>query len=280
MVTADLFGIGDMLSHEFMRNAFLAGTAIAVASGLTGYFLVLRSQLFTADALSHVAFAGALAALAWGLDVRIGLFASVVAVSLLLGALGRRGYADDVVIGSVFVWVLGLGVLFLSLFTAHRATSDSTAGVRVLFGSIFGLDRGRTLTAVAVAAVVVAALIVSGRPLLYASVDEGVAAARGVPVGLLGYGFLVVVGLTSAEATQAVGALLLLALLAAPASAAQRMTARPYAAFALSAGLAVGGLWTGLVVSYAAPTLPPSFTIVSVLAAVYAGTVLTQRVRR
>src|SRR5205823_11714212 len=101
-VLADVFGIGEMLSHTFMRNAFVAGTAIAAASGLAGYFLVLRSQVFTADALSHVTFTGAVAALAIGLDVRVGLFASVVLVSLLLGALGRRGRADDVVIGSVF----------------------------------------------------------------------------------------------------------------------------------------------------------------------------------
>ena len=117
IVLADVFAVGEMLAQPFMRNAFLAGTAIALASGLVGYFLVVRSQVFTADALSHVTFTGALAALAFGVDVRIGLFASVIAVSLLLSALGREGRADDVVVGSVFVWILGLGVLFLSLFT-------------------------------------------------------------------------------------------------------------------------------------------------------------------
>ena len=159
MIVADLFGIGDMLSHEFMRNAFVAGTAIAMASGLVGYFLVLRSQVFTGDALSHVAFTGALGALAVGIDLRIGLFASVVAVSLLLGALGQRGRADDVVIGSVFVWILGLGVLFLSLFTTSRATGNSTAGVSVLFGSIFGLSNGRTATAAFIAVAVTFAIV-------------------------------------------------------------------------------------------------------------------------
>ena len=64
-----------------MRNAFLAGTAIAAASGLVGYFVVLRSQVFSADALSHVAFAGALAALAIGVDPRVGLFGATVLVA-------------------------------------------------------------------------------------------------------------------------------------------------------------------------------------------------------
>ena len=269
MLTADIFGIGDMLSHDFMRNAFLAGTAIAAVSGLIGYVVVLRNQVFTGDALSHVAFTGALAALAAGIDLRIGLFVATVAVALVMAGLGERGVADDVVIGGVFAWILGLGVLFLSLFTSHRATANSTAGVSVLFGSIFGLDHERTIVAVVIALVVGAAAIAVARPLLFATVDAAVATARGVPVRALGFGFLVLVGVTAAEATQAVGALLLLALLAAPGAAAQKITARPYTAIALSAALAIAGVWIGLGVSYRVDNLPPSFTIVAALTAMY-----------
>ena len=251
-----------------MTYALIAGSAIALASGLVGYFLVLRSQLFTGDALSHVAFTGALGALAVGYDARVGLFVGTVVVALLLGALGSRGRADDVVIGGVFAWVLGLGVLFLSLYTSSSASAESSGGVSVLFGSIFGLDSSRTWVAVGVAAVVCGCLGVIARPLLFASVDEAVAAARGVPVRASGYAFLVLVGLTAAEAAQAVGALLLLGLLAAPAGAAHRLTARPLLALGLSGALAVVMTWTGLWVSYAAPTLPPSVAIVG------AGTVL------
>ena len=132
-----------MLAHEFMRNAFLAGTAIALACGLVGYFVVLRSQVFAGDAFSHVAFTGALAAAAAGVDIRLGLFAATILVAVGLGLLGERSRADDVVIGSVFAWILGLGVLFLSIFTASASGSNGTAAVRVLFGSIFGLSRLR-----------------------------------------------------------------------------------------------------------------------------------------
>ena len=257
-----------------MTYALVAGTAIALASGLVGYFLVLRSQLFTGDALSHVTLTGALGALAAGYDPRVGLFVGAVAISLLLGALGSRGRADDVVIGGVFAWVLGLGVLFLSIFTSSRASANSSAGVSVLFGSILGLNASRTTLAVIVAGVVCAGLVVIGRPLLFASIDEAVAAARGVPVRALGYAFLVLVGLTAAEAAQAVGALLLLGLLAAPAGAAQRLTARPLLAFWLSGGLAVGMMWAGLWLSYAAPSLPPSFAIVGVATVLYLAVLL------
>ena len=220
-----LVGLAHLWSHDFFRHALVAGTAVGLCSGLVGYFVVLRSQVFTGDALSHVAFTGALAALAFGFDLRLGLFVATIGVALGLGLLGPRARADDVVIGSVFAWVLGLGVLFLSIFTTERATGNSAAGTSVLFGSIFGLDANRTLVAVLVALGVCLALLAIARPLLFASVDAAVAAARGVPVTALGFGFLALVGATAAEATQAVGALLLLGLLAAPAGIAQRLTA-------------------------------------------------------
>ena len=78
------------ISQPFMQHAFLAGSGIALASGLVGYFVVLRAQVFTGDALSHVAFTGALAALAAGLDARVGLFALAIAVGLLMGAIGPK----------------------------------------------------------------------------------------------------------------------------------------------------------------------------------------------
>src|ERR1700760_720738 len=106
-----------MFAQEFVRNAWLAGTAIALASGLVGYFVVLRAQVFAGDALSHVAFTGALAAAAAGIDPRIGLFAATIAVALVLGEIGERASADDVTIGIVFAWILGLGVFFLALFS-------------------------------------------------------------------------------------------------------------------------------------------------------------------
>jgi zinc/manganese transport system permease protein len=263
-----------------VTNALIAGTAIALASGLVGYFLVLRRQLFTGDALSHVAFTGALGALAAGYDPRLGLFVGAVTVSLLLGLLGSRGRADDVVIGGVFAWVLGLGVLFLSMYTSSSASATSSGGVSVLFGSILGLDSTRVATAVVVGVVVCGGIAAIGRPLLFASIDEAVAAARGVPVRALGYGFLVLVGLTAAEAAQAVGALLLLGLLAAPAGAAHRLTARPMVAFALSGALAVAMMWAGLWISYAAPKLPPSFAIVGVATVLYLAVLLATSRRR
>jgi hypothetical protein len=118
------------------------------------------------------------------------------------------------------------------------------------------------------------------RPLLFASIDESVAAARGVPVRLLGVGFLALVGAAAAEATQAVGALLLLGLLAAPAATALLLTARPYLGLVISAGLGVAEIWAGLALAYAAPSLPPSFAIIAVATAAYLAAYGGYRFRR
>jgi zinc/manganese transport system permease protein len=262
-------GLGHMFELPFLRYAFLAGTAIALATGLVGYFVVLRGQVFTGDALSHVAFTGALAALAAGVGLLLGLYVACVAVALAMAALGTRGRADDAVIGSVFAWVLGLGALFLTIYTTSSSGTDATSGVNVLFGSIFGLSSGQALSNGFISLGVVLAMAAIGRPLLFSSVDEAVADARGVPVRALGFMFLGVVGVTAAAASQAVGALLLLGLLAAPAGAALRLTARPFRAMWISAAISVVSMWVGLTIAYAAPSVPPSFSILAVATGFY-----------
>jgi zinc/manganese transport system permease protein len=269
-----------MFGHEFMRNAFLAGTPIALACGLVGYFVVLRAQVFAGDALSHVAFAGALAAAAFGIDVRVGLFAATVLVAVGMGGLGERARADDVVIGSVFAWILGLGALFLSIFTSNASgTSSGTGGVRVLFGSIFGLSVGEARLAAAIGLGACVAIVGVARPLLFASLDPDVAGARGIRVRALGLAFLAVLGVVAAEATQAVGALLLLGLLAAPAGAARLLTTRPYAGLALSGLLGLASMWIGLTLSYTIGSLPPSSAIVATAVAIYAAAAAAAQVR-
>ena len=260
-----------MLTQEFVRNALVAGSAIAVASGAVGYFVVLRAQVFAGDALSHVAFTGVLAAALAGINLQVGLFAATVAVALLFAALGDRLQADDVAIGVIFAWVLGLGVLFLYLFNRTAGTNGVIAS-RALFGSIFSLTAHQTEVAVLIAAGVAASLAWIARPLLYATIAPQSAAARGVPVGILGGAFLVLLGVDAGEATQAVGALLLLGLIAAPAGAALRLTANPMHGLRLSVGFGLASIWGGGTAAYLIPTLPPSSAIIGVAVAIYAVT--------
>jgi zinc/manganese transport system permease protein len=270
-----------MFSQEFMRNALLAGTFVALACGVSGWFVVLRGQIFAGDALSHVAFPGALAAAAAGIDERIGLFLATIGVGAGIGALGRgalaRGGAgaagsspaDDTAIGTVFTFILGLGVFFLARLSISSSGGSGIQAAHTLFGSIFGLGPGEALLAAAVGLAATLAIVAIARPLLFVSVAPEVAAARGVPTRLLGIGFLALLGVVAAEATQAVGALLLLGLLAAPAAAAHRLSARPFAGVALAGLFAVGAMWGGLAFAYAVPSVPPSTAIVTLAVGIY-----------
>jgi len=276
-----------MFSQEFMRNALLAGTFIALACGISGWFVVLRGQVFAGDALSHVAFPGALAAAAAGVDERVGLFGATIAVGAGIGLLGQRSFAGgrgtagaapagDTAIGAVFTFVLGLGVFFLTLFSTSSGGGSGIQAAHTLFGSIFGLGSGEARLAAAVGLAAVLATLAIARPLLFASVSPDVAGARGVPTRLLGIGFVMLLGVVAAEATQAVGALLLLGLLAAPAAAAHRLAGNPYAGIALGGLLAVAAMWAGLALGYAIPGLPPSTAIVTIAVGIYYASTLVR----
>ncbi len=270
-----------MLSHEFMRNALLAGTFVALACGVSGWFVVLRGQVFAGDALSHVAFPGALAAAAAGIDERVGLFVATIAVGAAIGALGRgvlaRGGttaagaspADDTAIGTIFTFILGLGVFFLARLSLSPAGGSGIQGAHTLFGSIFGLSSGEARLAAVIAIAATLSTAAIARPLLFASLAPDVAAARGVPTRALGIGFLALLGVVAAEATQVVGALLLLGLLAAPAAAAHRIARGPAAGVAIAALLAIAAMWGGLAFAYAVPSVPPSTAIVALAVGAY-----------
>jgi zinc/manganese transport system permease protein len=264
-----------MLGQEYMRNALLAGGFIALACGVCGWFVVLRGQLFAGDALSHVAFPGALAAAAAGIDVRIGLFAATIAAGVAIallarGALAARGaragaatLSDDADIGVLFTFVLALGLFFLTRFSLGSGAGAGIQAARTLFGSIFGLSAGEARLAAILAAGALLAMALIARPLLFASIAPELAGARGVPTRLLSVGFMALLGVVVAEATQAVGALLLLGLLAGPAGAAQRLRVPSWAGAALAAGLALIAMWGGLALSYYVPSLPPSTAVIT-----------------
>jgi zinc/manganese transport system permease protein len=267
-----------MFSHEFVRNAYLSGTFIALACGVVGWFVVLRAQVFAGDALSHVAFVGTIAAALAGVNQQLGLVVATLAVAGVMASLGRRAQADDVVIGIVFAWILGLGVLLITLLSTSAQGGQGTITISALSGSIFGLSAAAARVAAAVGILVTVAVGAAFRPLLFSSLDPELAMVRGVPVRALGVAFLGALALVTAESTQAVGALLLLGLLAAPAGAAHRLTDRPHLGIVVSALIAVSVMWAGLALSYAIASLPPSSAIIGLAAAAYGATALVVRV--
>jgi zinc/manganese transport system permease protein len=238
---------------------------LSIVAGLVGYFVVLRHQAFAGESLSDVAFTGALGGAALGINPFMSLIVTTVVVALAMGGFGERLRGRDVAIGTVLAWVLGLGVFFLSLFTAHvSGTGTGFSGVTVLFGNILGTSTDEVRTLALVSGVAILALLLMARPLLFASLDPDVAAVHGVPVRALGFGFMVLLAVTVSEATLAVGALLVFALLLLPAAIAHQIVSRPFAALALSAGLAVAFTWLGIAIGFY--TGYPSSVCISLLA--------------
>jgi zinc/manganese transport system permease protein len=249
--------------YAFMQHAYTAGAIVAIVAGVVGYFVVLRSLSFAGHALSHIGFAGATGAVALGVSPIYGLLVFTVGGAVGMGALGKRIYGRDVVIGIVLAWMLGLGVLFLSLYSGY-----ATEAYALLFGEILGISQTNVVVTLVAGVVTLAAIAIIFRPLLFASVDSDVAEARGVPVRLLSILFMVVLAISVSEAVQVVGVLLIFALLVTPPAIAERLTARPGRSIALSVLLALLFTWVGLFVSFYLP-YPVSFFITTLAFVTY-----------
>jgi len=250
-----------LLQFEFMRNAYVAGTAAAIVAGVVGYFVVLRSLSFAAHALTQIGFAGATGALAASVNPVYGLLLINGAGAALIGALGRRQRGRDVVVGVVQSAGLGLGLLFLALYRAPEA-------VPVLVGDVLGISANQVLITVICSAAIVVAVALVFRPLLFSSLDEEIAEARGVRIGLMSVLLLFILAVTTSVAAPIVGVLLTFALLVGPAATAALLSSRPGRAVALSVALSVAYIWVGLAVSYWVD-FPPSVFVTGMAFAGY-----------
>jgi zinc/manganese transport system permease protein len=251
--TASLDPVADfnqLTAYPFMVNALEAGTIVAVMAGVVGWFMVLRRQTFAGHSLSVMAFPGATGALLIGMSAAVGYFLSTSLAALAIAAAagvrsqGNRGQ-ESAITGAVQAFGLACGFLFLSLYQGVLGNYES-----LLFGSFLGITSGQVLALAAVAGATLLLMAGAGRPLLFASLDESVARARGVPTRALGLGFLVLLGLAVAETAQITGALLVFALLVAPAATAQLITPRVGLGLALSVLLGVLIAWVGLALAY------------------------------
>jgi zinc/manganese transport system permease protein len=310
--------IGALFEYQFMVNAFEAGTIVAVMAGVVGWYMVLRRQSFAGHTIAVMSFPGAAGAALVGAPSALGYYLACGIAALTIGRSGRSGRSghrggawrsggawrwrsggsghrggawrsggarragsagirgrsgESAAIGVVQVAGLALGFLFLSLYSGVLEQLET-----LLFGTFLGIDRNEVLTLLIVAVVVLAALAIVGRPLLLASLDSELARARGLPVGALDVGFLLILGFAVAATSQITGALLVFALLVAPPAAAQVLTPRPGLSLALSIAFALLVTWVGLGISYFS-IYPLGFFVTSLGFGLYALAKLAQRAR-
>lgn len=252
-----------IVSSPFMRNAVVGGTIVALAAGLIGYFIIVRRTAFAAHALAHIGLPGATGAVLLGLPPVLGLGIFCVGGGLVIGVLGKRVSERDVITGTTLAFATGLGMFFNSL-----ATKSSSTMTNVLFGNLLAISSEQLAIFAALLLVLALSIGLSYRQLLYSSINGPVAEAKGLPVRLLSAMFTVLLALAVTMAVQAVGTLLLFALVITPAATAITLTPRPAVAMAISTGLSVASVWIGLA-SSAMFNLPPSFLIVAIVSAVW-----------
>jgi zinc/manganese transport system permease protein len=269
------------------RTALVIGSLVALVSGPLGVFTVIRGQSFAGEALGDLGTTGGYGAYLAGVGPLWGFLVAGIAASVLMELLGvQRRRGRDLATGLVLGAGLGVAALLLYLDTTVHDTTG--AAVTILFGSLFTVQGSLVPIVAALAAVVLAILLLLVRPLLLASASPELAAARGVPVALVGYGYLLALSLSVALCALTIGSILSTALLIGPAAGALRLAARPGRAMALASGLGIVATWLGVLLAYDSYGWPPhdtgwpvSFFVVALVMVQYGACgVLASRRRR
>lgn len=252
-----------LLRHDFVQQALIAAALLGLVAGLIGPFIVMRQMSFAVHGSAELSLTGAAFALLTGFEVGIGALVGSALAAALFGILGQRARERDSVIGVVLAFGMGLAVLFIHLYPGRTGTSFA-----LLTGQIVGVGYSGLVMLAVVCALVIVVLAVCYRPLLFATVDPDVAAARGVPVRVLGIVFAALVGVVAAQAVQIVGALLVMSLLITPAAAAARVVTAPAAAIVTSVLFAEFAAVGGIVLSLA-PGVPVSVFVATISFLIY-----------
>ncbi|MER7890118.1 anchored repeat-type ABC transporter permease subunit [Micromonospora sp. NPDC094482] len=249
-----------------MQRAFTVAMLASVVCAVVGSFVVLRGMAFIGDAVAHAVFPGVAVGYVLGANLAIGGAIAGVVTALTISVVSQnRRLKEDAVIGVFFAFAFGLGIVLIS--TQGTYTGDLAS---FLFGQILGLSDGDVITVAVVGAVLIAATLLLRKELVTVSLDRETAAASGLPVFWLDTALYVMVTLAIVISLQAVGNILVLALLITPAAAARMLTERLGVMMLLAAGIGVACAVTGLYVSYYY-NLASGGLIVLALTAVFAG---------
>ncbi|MBO5628106.1 MAG: metal ABC transporter permease [Aeriscardovia sp.] len=263
-----------ILGSTFMVRAMIAGVLISLSAGVIGYFVIARKSTFAAHAVAHIGIPGATGAVLLGLPVSLGMGVFALAGSLIIGILGKKASKREVATGTILAFALGLGLMLARLSTAASQQLQS-----ILFGSILTVTNSQLITFLIFDVLLLIITAVIYRPLLFTSVDEQVAQAKGLHTQALNLVFMALLAGSVTIAVQAVGTLLIFALLVTPSASANAIARSPRSAILLSTVICFVSIMLGLLFSAMFPT-PPSFAIVTVSTIIWGVTQVVTRSKR
>ncbi|MGA2455050.1 MAG: metal ABC transporter permease [Solirubrobacteraceae bacterium] len=271
---------------EDVRVAIAVGAVVAIVSGTVGVFTVIRGQSFAGEAFGDLNTTGGAGAFLVGVSPLWGFVAAGVAAAAAMELIGiQRPRGRDLATGIVLGAGLGLAALLLYLGTTLHNTTGAT--VTILFGSVFTVPSSTIPLVVLLGVAVLAIVAALYRPLLLSSVSAEMAAARGIPVRLLGAAYLLALALAVALAALTIGSILSTALLVGPAATALRLTRRPGVAIVLAGAIGIAAMWLGELLAYDSSHWPPvgigwpvSFFVVTLIFLAYLLSGTPDQVRR
>jgi zinc/manganese transport system permease protein len=252
-----------MWQFEFMQNAFLAGSAVAIVAGVVGVFAVAKGETFMTHVLSEIGFAGAAFGLFAGWPPLAGMLLFNTVSSLTIGQLEAKDKRTDMITAAVSAIAIGLGVAFLTL-----SGKSSSGAMSIMFGSVFSLTRGDTHLLIALSGVILLLCGALLRPLKHYAFDADTAEYTLPHFRLLGMAFTVLIAMVVAISAQAVGALLIFILVTLPAGVALRRGRSVRQMLIIAVSLALGGMWLALLLAYWT-NLPVSVYLALIEAAAY-----------
>jgi manganese/iron transport system permease protein len=235
------------LEYEFFVRALVASALVGVACAVVGAFVVLKGMSFVGDAVSHSAFPGVVLAYLLGLPIILGGAVAAIGTALGIGALTRRsGLRADAVIGVLFAGMFALGVALFSSIPNYVGDL-----FHVLFGDVLGISFADLISLAVLASLLLLIVWVLWKELLFATFDPLGAGAAGLPVRRLDDLLLILIAVTIVVSLQAVGIVLVVAMITTPAATAQLLVKRFGQMIALAALIGVTSSIVGLYVSYA-----------------------------
>lgn len=234
-----------MFEYEFMRHAFIAGTVAAILSGVVGYFVIVRNLSFAAHALGHIGFAGASGALLIGLSPITGQLLLTLIAASGMGALGDRISKNDMVIGIILSFCLGLGTLFLHFYGGYAGQA-----MIILFGNLLGVSNHDLQLMSWLTILSLFAVSIIARQLLFASFEPELAEAKGMPLFWISIIFVIIMATAVTIASQVVGVILVFTLVIGPAAISVQWTRHFWTGMILSILLSIAIVWIGISLSY------------------------------
>ncbi|MGA7704078.1 MAG: metal ABC transporter permease [Solirubrobacteraceae bacterium] len=271
---APVFAPG-FFQSEAVHIALGVGALVAIATGTVGVFTVMRGQSFAGEAFGDIGTTGGSGAFLIGVGPLWGFVVGNLLAAVAMETVGiQRTRGRDLATGIVLGASIGLAALFLYLTTTEESTTGAT--VTILFGSAFAIASSTVPLILLLSLLVLGLILMLYRPLLLATVSPEMAAARGIPVRMIGIFYLLALALAAALAAITIGSILGTALLVGPAASALRLTKRPLLAMLTAAGMGIGAMWLGIVLAYDSYEWPPtghgwpvSFFVVTLVFALY-----------